>query len=30
MPYMGLRDAILSHPTMVEGLNGLFARVPAR
>jgi pyruvate/2-oxoglutarate dehydrogenase complex dihydrolipoamide dehydrogenase (E3) component len=30
MPYTGLRDAILSHPTMVEGLNGLFARVPAR
>ena len=30
MPYTGLRDAILAHPTMVEGLNGLFSRVPAR
>jgi hypothetical protein len=24
----GLRDAILAHPTMTEGLNGLFAQVP--
>ena len=30
MPYTGLRDAILAHPTMAEGLNVLFARVPAR
>jgi pyruvate/2-oxoglutarate dehydrogenase complex dihydrolipoamide dehydrogenase (E3) component len=30
MPYMGLRDAIIAHPTMAEGLGGLFARVPAR
>lgn len=27
MPYTGLRDAILAHPTMVEGLNALFTRV---
>ena len=30
MPYTGLRDAILTHPTMAEGLNALFSRVPAR
>ena len=30
MPYTGLRDAILAHPTMAEGLNALFSRVPAR
>ncbi len=29
MPYTGLRDAILAHPTMAEGLGGLFSRVPA-
>jgi pyruvate/2-oxoglutarate dehydrogenase complex dihydrolipoamide dehydrogenase (E3) component len=29
-PYTLLRDAILAHPTMVEGLNVLFAAVPAR
>jgi pyruvate/2-oxoglutarate dehydrogenase complex dihydrolipoamide dehydrogenase (E3) component len=28
MPYTGLRDAILAHPTMAEGLNGLFSQVP--
>jgi pyruvate/2-oxoglutarate dehydrogenase complex dihydrolipoamide dehydrogenase (E3) component len=28
MPYTGLRDAILAHPTMAEGLTGLFAEVP--
>lgn len=28
MPYTGLRDAILSHPTMAEGLNALFANIP--
>jgi len=28
MPYTGLRDAILAHPTMAEGLNGLFSDVP--
>jgi pyruvate/2-oxoglutarate dehydrogenase complex dihydrolipoamide dehydrogenase (E3) component len=27
MPYTGLRDAILAHPTMAEGLNGLFSEV---
>lgn len=26
-PYMALRDAILTHPTMAEGLNALFSRV---
>lgn len=29
MPYTGLRDAIFAHPTMAEGLNGLFAEVKA-
>ncbi len=29
MPYTGLRDAILTHPTMAEGLNVLLANVPA-
>jgi pyruvate/2-oxoglutarate dehydrogenase complex dihydrolipoamide dehydrogenase (E3) component len=28
MPYTGLRDAILAHPTMAEGLRSLFAEVP--
>lgn len=28
MPYTGLRDAILTHPTMVEGLNMLLSSVP--
>jgi pyruvate/2-oxoglutarate dehydrogenase complex dihydrolipoamide dehydrogenase (E3) component len=27
MPYTGLRDAILAHPTMAEGLKGLFSEV---
>jgi pyruvate/2-oxoglutarate dehydrogenase complex dihydrolipoamide dehydrogenase (E3) component len=27
MPYTTLRDAILAHPTMAEGLNSLFARI---
>lgn len=30
MPFTGLRDAVLAHPTMAEGLNALFSRVPAR
>jgi pyruvate/2-oxoglutarate dehydrogenase complex dihydrolipoamide dehydrogenase (E3) component len=30
MPYTGLRDAILTHPTMAEGLGSLFANVPAK
>jgi pyruvate/2-oxoglutarate dehydrogenase complex dihydrolipoamide dehydrogenase (E3) component len=29
MPFTGLRDAILTHPTMAEGLNTLFSSVPA-
>ena len=28
MPYTDLRDAILTHPTMAEGLNVLLASVP--
>ena len=28
MPYTGLRDAILAHPTMAEGLRSLFSEVP--
>jgi len=28
LPYTGLRDAILTHPTMAEGLNVLLASVP--
>jgi pyruvate/2-oxoglutarate dehydrogenase complex dihydrolipoamide dehydrogenase (E3) component len=28
LPYTGLRDAILTHPTMAEGLGSLFAHVP--
>src|SRR5262249_17263147 len=30
LPYTALRDAILTHPTMAEGLNALFAAVPGR
>ena len=30
MPYTGLRDAILTHPTMTEGLGSLFANVPPK
>jgi pyruvate/2-oxoglutarate dehydrogenase complex dihydrolipoamide dehydrogenase (E3) component len=29
MPYTALRDAIFAHPTMSEGLNALFLRVPS-
>ena len=29
LTYVALRDAILTHPTMAEGLNALFANVPA-
>jgi pyruvate/2-oxoglutarate dehydrogenase complex dihydrolipoamide dehydrogenase (E3) component len=29
MPYMGLRDAIIAHPTMAEGLGALFSNVRA-
>ena len=28
LPYTVFRDAILTHPTMAEGLNGLFAAIP--
>jgi pyruvate/2-oxoglutarate dehydrogenase complex dihydrolipoamide dehydrogenase (E3) component len=28
LPYTVLRDAILAHPTMAEGLNALFAAIP--
>jgi hypothetical protein len=28
LPCTLLRDAILTHPTMAEGLNVLFSRVP--
>jgi pyruvate/2-oxoglutarate dehydrogenase complex dihydrolipoamide dehydrogenase (E3) component len=27
LPYQRLRDAILTHPTMAEGLNALFAGI---
>jgi pyruvate/2-oxoglutarate dehydrogenase complex dihydrolipoamide dehydrogenase (E3) component len=30
MPYTMLRDAIFTHPTMSEGLNGLLASVPVK
>jgi pyruvate/2-oxoglutarate dehydrogenase complex dihydrolipoamide dehydrogenase (E3) component len=30
LPYTALRDAILAHPTIAEGLTVLFAGVPAR
>jgi pyruvate/2-oxoglutarate dehydrogenase complex dihydrolipoamide dehydrogenase (E3) component len=30
LPYTGLRDAILTHPTMAEGLGSLFSNVPPR
>ena len=30
LPYTVLRDAILAHPTMAEGLGALFAAVPGR
>jgi pyruvate/2-oxoglutarate dehydrogenase complex dihydrolipoamide dehydrogenase (E3) component len=29
LPYTALRDAIFTHPTAAEGLNGLFSTVPA-
>jgi pyruvate/2-oxoglutarate dehydrogenase complex dihydrolipoamide dehydrogenase (E3) component len=28
LPYTGLRDAVLAHPTMAEGLNALFSQLP--
>jgi hypothetical protein len=30
LPYTALCDAILAHPTMVEGLGSLFSNVPLR
>jgi pyruvate/2-oxoglutarate dehydrogenase complex dihydrolipoamide dehydrogenase (E3) component len=30
LPYSRLRDAILAHPTMAEGLGFLFSNVPPR
>jgi pyruvate/2-oxoglutarate dehydrogenase complex dihydrolipoamide dehydrogenase (E3) component len=30
LPYQKLRDAILTHPTMAEGLGSLFENVPPR
>ena len=30
VPYVALRDAILTHPTMAEGLGRLLSQVPAR
>jgi pyruvate/2-oxoglutarate dehydrogenase complex dihydrolipoamide dehydrogenase (E3) component len=30
MPYMGLSNAIIAHPTMAEGLGDLFSNVPPR
>jgi pyruvate/2-oxoglutarate dehydrogenase complex dihydrolipoamide dehydrogenase (E3) component len=30
LPYPSLRDAILAHPTMAEGLGALFENVPSR
>ena len=30
LPYTTLRDAVITQPTMSEGLNGLFSTVPAR
>jgi pyruvate/2-oxoglutarate dehydrogenase complex dihydrolipoamide dehydrogenase (E3) component len=29
LPYTALRDAILAHPTLVEGLHSLFSSVPS-
>jgi pyruvate/2-oxoglutarate dehydrogenase complex dihydrolipoamide dehydrogenase (E3) component len=29
LPYTAIRDAILTHPTMAEGLNGLFGNLPS-
>ena len=30
LPYTDLRDAVLAHPTMAEGLGPLFSNVPPR
>ncbi len=28
LPYTALRDAVLTHPTLLEGLTSLFSAVP--
>ena len=30
LPYPKLRDAVIAHPTMAEGLGPLFSNVPGR
>jgi pyruvate/2-oxoglutarate dehydrogenase complex dihydrolipoamide dehydrogenase (E3) component len=30
LPYSRLRDAVIAHPTMAEGLGPLFSNVPTR
>ena len=30
LPYPKLRDAVIAHPTMAEGLGQLFSNVPPR
>jgi pyruvate/2-oxoglutarate dehydrogenase complex dihydrolipoamide dehydrogenase (E3) component len=30
LPYTKLRDAVIAHPTMAEGLGPLFSNVPPR
>ena len=30
LPYSTLRDAVIAHPTMAEGLGSLLSNVPAR
>jgi len=30
LPYTAVRDAVISHPLISEGLNLLFAKVPER
>jgi hypothetical protein len=30
LPYTALRDAVIAHPTMPEGLVSLFLAVPAK
>jgi pyruvate/2-oxoglutarate dehydrogenase complex dihydrolipoamide dehydrogenase (E3) component len=30
LPYTALRDAVLTHPTLLEGLIGLFSAIPPR
>jgi pyruvate/2-oxoglutarate dehydrogenase complex dihydrolipoamide dehydrogenase (E3) component len=29
LPYTAIRDAVIAHPTMAEGLNRVFAAIPA-